>query len=135
MHNFNLLWFTSYASMISSIHAYYKGYYDFHFLDGVVWLTSINYWRKPQNGIWRNLDIISVYYALGYHLYHARNAENAVLFYSIMSSSCILYPLSVYYINNKTISTYLHGGLHIGANVALNILYSGKVYTVEKFIQ
>ena len=122
MNNFNLLWFTSWSSMISSIHAYYKGYYDFHFLDGFVWLTSINYWRKPQNGIWRNLDIISVYYALGYHLYHARNAENAVLFYSIM-----IYPLSIYYINNKTISTYLHGGLHIGANVALNILYSGKV--------
>jgi hypothetical protein len=70
-----------------------------------------------------------VYIAFLYQLYIARNAEYGNHYYA-MSLLCLgSYQIGVYYYKKKDYwrSTYAHSGLHIIANMANFMLYSGKI--------
>jgi hypothetical protein len=111
------------------MYAVYNGYYDLAFVPGGVFLTSINYWWKPDYSWRRYLDMAYVKLAITYQLARAYNSENRDLYYSITGLSIFFYVLGVYYYKKKLYwnSTYAHSMLHITANIGNIILYSGKV--------
>ena len=127
---YNYLWRTSWFSLVGAFYAYYTGYYDFIIFPGGVFLTSINYWRKPDYSWRRYLDIAFAHYAMSHQFIKAYNCENARLHYLIMFFSALCFPVGVYYYNKKNFwaSTYIHSLIHIFGNVANIVLYSGKKY-------
>ncbi len=71
---------------------------------------------------------ITVYYSTAFNPY------NKQLYYIIFFSGSIAYPISIYYYNKNDfqIAVYLHMLLHILANVANIILYSGQ--NIENYL-
>lgn len=120
---------TSFFSIFSSMYAVYNGYYDLSLVPGGVFLTSINYWWKPDYSWRRYLDMAYVKLAITYQLIRAYNSENRDLYYSITGLSILFYVLGVHYYKKKLYwhSTYAHSMLHITANIGNIILYSGKI--------
>jgi len=125
----NTIYNTSFLSLGSSIYAIYNGYYTISLCPAGVFLTSINYWRNPVNSWRRKLDMVNVFLTLSYQLYIANRAEYRVPFYTTTLIAGSMYPLALYYSNKKLYwhSTYAHCALHVIANIANIILYSGKI--------
>jgi len=121
---------TSCASAISAAYAIHRGYYGMALVPGGVFITSLNYWRNPRYDSWeRTLDITYVHGALAYQLFRAYGAQYATLHYITIAISVACYLLSNRYLRTDQIwlSTYLHAMLHIIANIACIILYSGHI--------
>ena len=93
-----------------------------------VWLTSINYWRKPDYSWRRYVDISYVQCSLVYQVYRATRSQYMYQYYSLTLFAIYLFFLGVHYYkeNKHWHSTYAHCGLHIFANIACVFLYSGK---------
>ena len=129
---YNIIWNLSWLSLSSSVYAIYKGHYNLAFIPGGVFLTSINYWRKPEIWSWRRyLDLGYVNTALLYQLYkvYINNAQYAKEYYCITGIATICYPIGVYYYKKKQYWKHItfHGALHIFANIANFILYTGYI--------
>jgi hypothetical protein len=128
MH-YNYIWKLSWLHLPSTIYAINRGYYGSAFLLGTTCLTSLNYWRKPELGWRRNLDMTCVYITLGYNLITAYTYSNKYVFqyYCLMALGVSNYPISIYFYNNNKIwtATILHGFVHIFAFIGNNLLYSG----------
>jgi hypothetical protein len=129
---FNIIWSLSWLSLSSSMYAIYKGHYNLAFIPGGVFLTSINYWRKPEIISWRRiLDVGYVNMALLYQLYNVyiNNAQYAKEYYFFTGIASIFYPIGVYYYNKKKYWKHIifHSGVHIFANIANFILYTGYI--------
>jgi hypothetical protein len=119
----------SFLSLGSSIYAIYNGYYYMSIYPGGVFLTSINYWRNPDYSWRRYLDICYVKYALICQLYKAYRAQYGREYYTVTFLAICFYILGFYY-HKKNLywhSTYSHCMLHIIANIANVILYSGQI--------
>ena len=126
----------SFLSFLSSIYAIYCDCYDLAVVPGGVFLTSVNYWRRPTYGWRRNLDMGYVASALIYQNYHAYHSyyymmnldqSIALLYLALMLFGIGCYPTSIYLHKKKDIwgSTYVHCLLHVVANVANMVLYNG----------
>ena len=129
---YNIIWNLAWLSLSSSVYATYKGHYNLAFIPGGVFLTSINYWRNPEVRSWRRyLDIGYVNTALLYQLYkvYIHNAQYAKEYYFFTGISIICYPIGLYYYKKKQYWKHIifHGGLHIFANIANFILYTGYI--------
>jgi len=129
---YNIIWNLAWLSCSSSLYAMYKGHYNLAFIPGGVFLTSINYWREPAVSSWRRtLDVGYVNMALFYQLYkvYITNAEHAKEYYFFTGIAALCYPIGVYYYNKKKYWKHIifHSGLHIFANIANFILYSGYI--------
>jgi hypothetical protein len=126
---YNLLFQVSFLSLGSSLYALYHGHYSLALCPGGVFLTSINYWRKPDYSWRRYLDMACVYSALMYQLYKAYDSQYNIEYYTVMLFAASFYPLGVYYYKKKQYwhSTYAHGALHVLSNVANVVLYSGEI--------
>ena len=126
---YNFLWKTSFLSLFSSLYGIYKGHNDISYSTFAVFLSSINYWKKPNYSWRRYLDITVVNISLIYHLLRAQNSQYSKLYYSTLFTSICFYPLSKYYYNKKLYwySTYSHSMLHLLANISNIILYSGFI--------
>ena len=107
----------------------YKGHYDLVLVPGGVFLTSINYWHKPDYSWRRYVDMVYVKMAVSYQMYRAYNAENARLYYFILFFSIFCYKIGNYYYKKKMYwhSTYSHSMLHIIANLSNFVLYAGTI--------
>jgi hypothetical protein len=123
----NFLWSTSWASLASSVCALYNKYYIFTCFDFSVFLSSLNYWRRPAYGLRRNIDITLVYTSLLYQSYRALQSQYARKHFSVLFIGMMCYPISYYYYNKKKywLSTYFHSGIHIFGNLSYIVLYSG----------
>lgn len=126
---YNIIFNISFLSLGSSIYALYNEHYTLSLSTYGVFLTSINYWRKPDYSWRRYLDMIYVKSALMFQLYKAYNSEYMIEYYTLMFFAISFYPLSIYYYKKKLYwySTYAHCALHIVSNIANIILYSGKI--------
>ena len=123
-------WSLAWIGLISGIYALFVGYYDLSLVPLGIWLTSINYWRRPVLTSWRRyIDIGYVNIALFYQLFRARFAEHAIIYYSVTVVTLLFFPLSWYLHNRKliVIATLCHGMVHILGNVGNFILYSGYI--------
>jgi hypothetical protein len=127
------IWRTSFLFFISSISALYNGYLDFAIVLFCIFLTSINYWRKPTYSWRRNLDIICASTGIIYKMIRAYQAEYSVISYILIIMSICFYYLGVYCDRKKLYlySTYFHCSLHIFSNLSCIILYSGYVVPIE----
>ena len=126
----NFLLKTSCSACISTLYAIRRGYYGMAVVPGGVFITSVNYWRNPRYNSWeRNVDMIFVCSAFTYQCIRAYRSQNARLYYMAMLATVLFYPMGKYFnVKGKYwISAYLHGMLHILANLSCILLYSGKI--------
>lgn len=125
----SFLWRTSFFSLASSLYAVYKGQYSLALAPGGVFLTSINYWRKPDYSWRRDLDMYYVKLAVSYQMMRAYNAQYNRLYYATLFTGVCFYPISIYFYKKKQYwhSTYAHSMIHIVANISNIILYSGYI--------
>ena len=128
-----LLYRTSHLFLLSSCYAFIQQLYMFALLNSCVFLSSINYWRKPMYSWRRTLDMIVVNSAVIYKhitVYYSTeyNPYNRQLYYLIFFTGSITYPISIYYYNKNAfqVAVYLHMLLHIMGNIANIVLYSGQ---------
>ena len=126
---YNIIYNISFLSLGTSIYAVYNGYYCLSICPGGVFLTSINYWIYPDYSWRRYLDMTYVSLALMYQLYKAYSSEYMIPYYSLVFAAASMYPLGIYYYkkNKFWCSTYAHCTLHIIANIANILLYSGRI--------
>ena len=120
----------SFLSLGSSMYAVYNRHYLLSLCPGGVFLTSINYWRKPEHSWRRTLDMTYVLLALMYQLYKANRSEYRIQYYTLTLIAGSMYPLAIYYSRQKRYwhSTYAHCGIHVIANIGNIVLYSGKMF-------
>ena len=64
------VFYSSFSMGVAALIALYldDGYTSIYFF--LLWLTSINFWRKPAYGMRRNIDKILVYSGVLYVIYH-----------------------------------------------------------------
>jgi hypothetical protein len=107
----------------------YRQHYYLAVCPGFIYLTSINYWRKPDYSWRRYLDMAVVKSTIIYQHIMAYNAEYAIPYYTIFGLGIFMYPIGIYYYstNDYWKSTYSHILLHVLANIGTIILYSGKI--------
>lgn len=124
----SLIYKASHISLLTFAYALYRNS-KMAVFPGVLFLTSINYWRNPTNSWRRYIDINAVTFSLIYNLYISRHAEYGTQYYITCSVAAAFYPIGYYYYNKKDYwsSTYSHILLHIFANLANIILYSGTI--------
>jgi hypothetical protein len=122
-----IIWYFSWLCFFTSLYALYRGYNDFFVCTGGVFLTYINYWRKPDLSVRRYFDIAYTTSAISYQLYHAQWAQNGRFYWFFMSIGITSFVVGVWYYKRGKwwYSTWFHCGLHFFGNVANVFLYSG----------
>jgi accessory gene regulator protein AgrB len=101
--------------------------YLFFLFDILVFLSSINYWRKPTKGIRRNMDISCVLTALLYHVYVAYSNKNWFEYFTLVTGALSTFPVG-YLLQYKGYVDYAmvcHVILHILAVASNMALYLG----------
>ena len=130
----NFIYWVAHLVPFSSIHALYRGYYDFSALQLLMFLTSINYWKHPIYGPRRNIDMATTAIIISYHAWLSPQAEYAAMAYSVCFTGILFYPASWYYQNKGYlwVSTYCHSIMHLLFFMCANILYSGYIYPLTQ---
>ena len=101
----NVLWKTSWLSLLSCVHAVLARKYDLALTTGTVFLTSINYWRNPDYS-WRlGLDLNTVRIAVSYHAIKARGRKDVYVL------GCT--GIGCYAASQRVFPTTLHALLHV----------------------
>lgn len=123
-----IIWKFSFLALGDCIYAVHRRHYDLALVPGIVFLTSINYWRKPNYSWRRNIDIVCVKTSAIYQIIRAYNSEYYRIYYIFLFLGISFYPLSNFYYNKKLFwhSTYAHIMVHIFGNISNVILYSSN---------
>ena len=120
---------TTTSTIVSLVYAIKQHQYDFALCNACVLFTSVNYWRDPKYTCMRRyIDIVSVLSSLIYHMCIALQSQRALQYYTITALGICFYHLGCVHYNDKDYwrSTYSHSVLHILANLAQVVLYSGN---------
>jgi hypothetical protein len=129
------IWKVSWMSLYSSLYAIQRRHYSVAMVPGGVFLTSIYYWRNPDYSSWRRkLDMSYIGASLIYQTIRAYNSENSKMYYFIMIGAVCCYPMSYHFYYKKQYwkSTYFHSMVHVVANIANIVLYSGHILPANK---
>ncbi len=116
--------------VLSGLYAIYSGNSELAKVPFSVFVTSILYWSNPIYGWRRNLDIITTQICLWWQIYKAAYAEYGMYYYSTTSIAIMMFGLGwIAHIQNpySWTGTYCQIGVHVFANIANIILYSGKI--------
>ena len=82
-------------------------------------LSTINYWKNPQNGVRRNIDITCVCHGIIYQNYLIYNGLTSLAYYCFMGIGLFYYFLSNWCITSfPCISSYSHCCFHLFCNLA-----------------
>ena len=130
---YNYLWKSSCMFLVTTCYAVYQTKYEFIVFPTGIFLTSINYWRKPVYNSWqRSLDVFYVYFSVFYNIFRCLGAEYMYQFNSFVLLGLLFYILSNYNHRKKRLymSALLHSIAHLLGNVALLYLYSGEILTM-----
>ena len=116
----------SFLSLASSLYAISLGHYDFAFVVGGVFVTSVLYWWHPDYSWRRYIDMAMVKSGIAYQVYRAQSSPRAITYYIILGGGIWFYFLGCHYYKRKKLwhSTYSHTMLHILGNISNIILYS-----------
>lgn len=127
---YSILYASSYLSLISVVYASYREYYTLSCIPGSVFLTSILYWQRPDYSWRRTVDMAVVNTALVMNCYVAWWAQRGWFYYGITSFAVCLYIVAreLYKRGYLLESTVCHAGLHLFANIANLVMYSGNIY-------
>ena len=126
---FMVLYRASYVTLISIAYVLYRRHYILIIVPISVFLTSINYWRKPDYSWRRYLDMITVKSMIVYQIYVAYNAQFINSCLALWTISILAYCIGTvkYRIGDRWSSVYLHVLCHTFANLGNLILYSGYI--------
>ena len=130
---YNYLWKSSCMFLVTTCYTVYQAKYEFIVFPAGVFLTSINYWRKPVYNSWqRSLDVFYVYFSIFYNMFRSLGAKYMYQFNSFVLLVLLFYILSNYNQRQKRLymSALLHSIVHLLGNVALIYLYSGEILTM-----
>ena len=130
---YNYLWKSSCMFLVTTCYTVYQAKYEFIVFPTGIFLTSINYWRKPVYNSWqRSLDVFYVYFSVFYNIFRSLGAEYMYQFNSFVLLGLLFYILSNYNHRKKRLymSALLHSIAHLLGNVALLYLYSGEILTM-----
>ena len=125
---YNLIYRVSWLSFASSMYALQNKHYTLWFVPGSIFLTSINYWCKPDYSWRRYLDMAFAKSMIIYQLSMAYKSEYSLAYYIVTGTALSFYPLGIYYYKKgyHWKSTYAHIALHVLCNIGNFILYSGS---------
>lgn len=122
------LYKSSYLFLCSFLYAIYRKQYNLAIVPGSVFLTSICYWKDPDNLYKRYLDMSVVHLGVIYQHSMVYNAEYATMYYTIFLIGVLFYPIGIYYKSrgDHWKSTYAHMLLHAFGNIGNIVVYSGS---------
>jgi len=130
--HFMYLWRLAWLSLVSGTYAIIMGHYDLAPVPLGVWLTSINYWWKPDYSWRRYLDMAYVHVSLIYQVYRVIYYENAIAYFITVGLACLAFPIGMYFHKRRpAMSTFCHGLVHLFGNISNFILYSGDIEIVN----
>jgi len=122
----NIIYITCFYQLIPFYFAIYYCVYGSSLITGILFCTSINYWRKPtKNSIRRYIDISWVLFGMYYHLYLIYYHSLSIKYYYMIGTGSLLYPIE-YKIpkNNYYCIAICHSLLQIIAcNICVCICY------------
>jgi len=124
-----ILYGSSHLALISLVFAFYKRHYLISAGVGSIFITSVNYWRKPDHSWRRTLDMtVSSGCIVCQHIL-AYNAEYARQYYIIYFMALAAFLIGKEYHKKGELwkSTYSHLAFHILCNTANIVLYSGYI--------
>jgi hypothetical protein len=126
---YNLLWKTSWLTLSSAVYLFHRAHYDLCLIATCVFLTSINYWRRPDYSWRRYADLGAVFVGTTYESIRARNAEHRVAFFTLNTIAVASFLVAIHLYNQKRwwASTLWHANIHLTANAALLIVASGRL--------
>jgi len=117
----------SFVSLISVAWAIYNGHYVIAaVVPGGVFLTSVNYWRKPTaTSMRRIIDINYVRFATFFQLAWFYKSHNISLYVFFLFTAIAFYQYGWYLYKRQKYwaSTHAHCMLHIMANIGNIVLY------------
>jgi hypothetical protein len=127
--NARLMCYTTLLFFFTAIYAIARGYYIYALMPATVLFSSLNYWRQPTIGWRRTLDIIIVYSFVVITAIVAFGTTHELLYFTIFFSGVLCYFLSYvfYKDNDHDRATFMHGVVHIFANLGLILLYSTQL--------
>lgn len=127
------------------LYAFYKKKYCLTIAPILVFLTSINYWRKPKMGsLNRYIDIFIVFCSFLLQSYFALHSNYRNYYFMLIFLAIILHLINIYLhkysISKKNkklslkerlfyldISVYIHSLIHIVAYISLIVLCNSKI--------
>lgn len=126
-----LLWRVSFLSFLSGVVALVTSHSDLCFVPFGVWLTSINYWRKPDHSWRRYVDIVYVQCALWYQIWRAVGAEHAAAYYALTLTGIVCFFVGAHHRHTSKsggwLATLWHVGVHVFGNAGNIVLYLGAI--------
>ena len=128
-----LLYRTSWMFLLTTVYGIYNCHYKLSISPFIVALTSINFWRYPIYSYRRIIDLIAVKSMILYQTSMIYDAQYQIIYYTLLSIGIIIYIFGYYqyhYNCKKKLSLYTPILVHILANAALIILYSGNITTI-----
>ena len=125
---YNLLWKTSWIPLIPTVFLLYRQQYGRATGGFAIFLTSINYWRRPDYSWRRYLDLATVFFCILYQVIAAWTAQNRIAYYTLGTISFTSFMIGMYqYKQNRWwLSTLLHANTHLLASVAQFMLILGE---------
>ena len=124
----NYLWRTSWFSLIASLYGLYNNH-KIAILPGLIFITSLNHWRNPVRGSWRQrTDIITVITSIYLQKIFGDKLEYYPMYLIILTIGLSFYPMALYFSSRNYIwkSVISHSGIHIFGNLANLALYSSN---------
>ena len=115
----------SFLSLLPTYLSFCNGKYDVMWVPLTVFATSINYWRKPTYGWRRNMDIGAVLSGACFQVCRVSECQNRPVVLAFLFSGACSYGMSWVFSQQPSLSTYLHCGVHVCANIALIFLILG----------
>jgi hypothetical protein len=114
---YNMLWSTSWITLYPTLMALHRKQYDMALGTGMVFLTSLNYWKDPTNQMNRLIDVTTVRCVLLYQLYSSI-VKKKRLFWIFASTGVTSYLVGCHFYRQDKLwlYTYCHFGLHILGN-------------------
>ena len=114
-------------TFMSAMYGIYKKQYILGSSPLVVVITALNYWRKPDYGWRRNIDIAAVITGFALHYYTSFKTNQQRMYATNMCICGGLYGLSWYLYKKgyNWLSTISHGLIYVSLNTADSLLYKG----------
>lgn len=131
---YSFIWRLSWAPIVGVVPLLFNGHYDLLWCPLLICFTSLNYWRRPKRDWRRTLDVGCVQGVLWYQVWRAYTAENGVAYYILTGMGVMSYGATVYYehvLRLTWMSTLCHCCVHLTANLANIVLYSGSNQIVQ----
>jgi len=88
-------------------------------------IFAMNYWKNPQYGWRRTIDMAWIQLLIYLHIYYVWNSQVRNTYFLLQLQGVGFYCISWYYHkkNNLWVSTLCHAGVHLCANGSLIIFY------------